>query len=577
MQPFNTATFLAMKTNYSLPSVVVALSYDVVYDDYDTIDVSSLIKGIPTVCILNFATALEGKTHYQFNYQPSQRNLIFNMCKYLDSNARRRVRKFMSNHSEVMLISTETLFYVCGLALQNYEPIDSTEKDFLLYEDEFEKVYKAILYFNKKWTDDQVRGNAMNIIDISLLVDIPIVEFKLYKDFRPQLYKAIQFFIFCSNDTHYKNILDLFCTDHNVNDWHEYLLNLFSFYEATLRGQYVRIDKNFPSDKVFFDQYIIDINDCHDLVDDHNALKYFRDHFLYPIKEGIYLPISPDLLVDKFYQAIKFDVFKTIQKHNIKRNNGKEYKSLPVFNSELGTNFSEPYLLYTLFEEIYKGRKDVVMFTGSELKKMNVPEEPDFYLRIGNCVFIFENKDILFPDMAKYSGEAKVIKETIIDKICKYPDASSKGVSREGFGQIHKSIENIIDNGLMDQIDPGIVNVKSVYPVLVSYDKAFSALGVNLTVIEEYQRILKEHPIKKPIFISIPTIMEFDSLLLCAYRLHTKEFDLRKLIMNYLISNQGNLQPFSTYVLDNPLKNASSSEEENKFLYGDLLKDITIP
>lgn len=41
------------KHGYRFPTVYVALTYDCLYDDYDTVNVHELLDGIPSICILN--------------------------------------------------------------------------------------------------------------------------------------------------------------------------------------------------------------------------------------------------------------------------------------------------------------------------------------------------------------------------------------------------------------------------------------------------------------------------------------------------------------------------------------------
>lgn len=85
-----------------------------------------------------------------------------------------------------------------GLVLQNFTPQSSGDSELSICQDEYESVFKTIIYCNQRWIDEQGNGIEANssIEDVSMLLDLPMVEFKLHKDFKTQLYKACCFFLF---------------------------------------------------------------------------------------------------------------------------------------------------------------------------------------------------------------------------------------------------------------------------------------------------------------------------------------------------------------------------------------------
>lgn len=122
---------------------------------------------------------------------------------------RLKVSKFIKEHyNQVSFIESSTCFYLYALALQNFQQYDASDKELNLCQDEYEAVFKALLYCNQRWTDEQMDGlsNPSDLTEISVRVDLPIVEFKYHKDFKAQVYKAIQFFKFAESDNYYKTI-----------------------------------------------------------------------------------------------------------------------------------------------------------------------------------------------------------------------------------------------------------------------------------------------------------------------------------------------------------------------------------
>ena len=550
------------KIKSSIPDVLVVLSYDGIYSDYKSVNAHNLLKNIPTLSVLHYVTQKTNQIIYSFGNQSLQRTMVHEVNQYLPKTVKKKVQEFIWEHKSISYIDFYGSMLLMGLALQNFTPHEEDDKELFLCQDEYEAVFKAVIYCNQRWTDKQSQGVdnriSKDIVSMSLLIDLPIVEFKLHKDFKTQLYKAFCFFDFCKGDEEYFEYLKSFCSNKKVKNWQEYILKLFAFFEASLRSQYIKVDTKMENDVRFFNQYIVSLQDCKDLWSEHNALKYFRDHFLFEITDGTYLLLNANLLVDKFYQGLKFDFFQSL--------NGK-YKTYSDFNSDLATRFSERHLLYKLMRKIYPDNSKTKMFTGEELKQKGVVGEPDLYLRIGTTLFLFEYKDVTLGDNIKYSQDIQAIKRGINDRLCKY------GEKKKGAGQLLYNIKRIFDEGLMNGLDLDVSGVLKVYPIILTTDRSFSALGVNALVIREFSNMIKNSPIYKEVFISIPIIMELDTMILCAKRLHDGAIILSDILDEYLLE-RNRLISFSTYMYDNYIKKKIPEASEIEFLFGEVSQKI---
>ena len=219
---------------------------------------------------------------------------------------------------------------------------------------------------NKIWTDQQLSKDKHPLSDMLLKMDIPIVESKHYKDFRPQLYKANQFFTFCENDSIFNSYLSFFVQDKNVRNWGDYVVLLFNIYSYSINN--CILPHGNANEQQFLSQYVIDPKDeSVRIIWDKGTegMKYLRDHFLYAMSDGNYLLLDANLLIDKIYQGLKFELYKTIQAHSLPNAKGKPYNGLHDFNSTLGEVFSERHLLYELIGKIYNGG-NALCFTGDE-------------------------------------------------------------------------------------------------------------------------------------------------------------------------------------------------------------------
>lgn len=556
------------------PVMFVAIGYDDVYDDFNNVNPLKLLDGIPTEVVLKFVAEKYSSVFYAQSDVSVQRQYIRDFCPYLRPPNRQRIWRFIKNNetsgNHVLLYSAMGCMMIYRLALQSYCPLEQGD-DTEVCEDEYEPIFKALLYCNKIWTDQQLNKDKCSASDMLLKMDIPVVESKHYKDFRPQLYKAYQFFTFSENDATFKNYLSCFEQDKRVKNWADYVVLLFNIYSHSIKK--CILPHGNDNEQRFLSQYEINVEDdaLRTIWDEGNiGMRYLRDHFLYRMNDGNYLLLDVNLLIDKIYQGLKFEFFKTIQTHSLPNAKGKQYKNLADFNSTLGNTFSERHLLYALMKKIYNGG-NAICFTGDELKQAEINGEPDFYLRIENTLFLIEFKDLLFPDELRYSNSVNNIKVGILDRLCK-----DDGINpRKGGGQLLFTINEILNQGLFDKIDRGGKNVKQIFPIIVTTDRAFSAMGVNSVVIKEFNNIQqRKYVFKQPVEIYVPVVMNIDSLISLSYRLHTSKLQLSNLLLEYIMGNWKCLSSFDDYVSDEYKETNKDRSAALEYLFGPMVARV---
>ena len=555
------------------PIAFVAIGYDNVYDDFTNVNPLKILEGIPTIAILKYVVEDYSSIFYAQSNESAQRNLIYKFCTYLPIKTRQRIWKFIRNTEadghHVFLYEAIGCRMLYRLALQTYTPLNEND-DIELCENEYEPLFKAILYCNKLWTDQQLLQKQCPLSEILLKIDIPIVENKQYKDYRTQLYKAYRFFSFCEKDVLFRTYLPYFIQDKNVENWGEYIMLLFNGYFYSIKDCIIPHGNN--SENKFLSQFLIDTDDTTlaTLWDIGNkGFEYFYNHFLYMMPNGDFLLLDANLLIDKLYQGLKFDLFQTIQKHCLLNKKGKHYKDISEFNSTLGTIFSERHLLYELIDKIYN-KSNIIKFTGEELKAAGIEGEPDYYLRIEDDLFLIEYKDLIFPDSLRYSDNIDDIKQGIINRLC-----LDDGIKRKGGGQLLFNIDRILNHNLMDNIDIRWKSVKRIFPLIVTTDRAFSAMGVNFCVIESFDQIMKrKYSFKQPVLIFKPVILNIDSLIILSYRLNKSILQLSDVLYDYIMLNWKNISSFDNYVYDKYKESKTDLTGSIHFLLEDLVKRI---
>lgn len=148
--------------------------------------------------------------------------------------------------------------------------------------------------------------------------------------------------------------------------------------------------------------------------------------------------------------------------------------------------------------------------SGDELKPFfDSKGEPDFYIRKGDHAFVFEYKDLTLNNNIKYSSDTEFIKQEIIRRICK-----GGNKQRKGAGQLLHSINSIINEDRLAPVDQHASKVDVFFPIVVTTDRAFSALGINKIIIPEFANIAKEYNLTTT-HIAPVVIIDYDTLLYC--------------------------------------------------------------
>lgn len=574
----------------ALPDVYVAASWEALYSDIDgndisdilkKIDVAGIIKDIPTVIILHHVAIWMNSLVYAPMANKNNQTIWNQLRNGLPHDKKNRMLRFMRKFPKWSIATTESLSYLTQLAIANFQ--DFSEEDDIdldLSWEEREKLFDAILYLNSLWQYHQMKGiesndNYKDVVNLSLRMDLPIVEFKIFKNFKIQLFKAILFFTFLENDEHYRALLPLFYNDFNVTSWENYLLILFGFLEASIKTPYVNVSPETEhSDTIikFLNQFVVDINNP--VVKTFNPNipipSYYRNHFLMAMSRNYFQLLNPNLLADKFFQGLKFQMFQTIDKHGFLSAKKKPIKDQPTFNSLIGVPFAEKTLLHRVMKLTFP-ESNWKHLTEEDFDHVGKKDAaPDYYLRRGEDLFLIECKDLTLGDKIKYSDDIDYIRTEILDRLCRFdePNSSGKNVNK-GAGQLHFAIKNIYEKRLLDGLDNDPESVKNIYPIIIVTDTAFSAIGVNALIIEKYAEITRRAPIDKAVLIHIPTIIDIDTLIHLSYRISNGDIDLATELNEYHMNNHLHLKPFTIVMYDKYINDHITTNQELRHLFGD--------
>ena len=560
------------------PLIMIAPNFKNIYGNV-VLDIEQTLISIPTIPLLEFLISHQNKVIYAFSNIEQQTRFTQEMCEYLSFKDKQRllgVLKSQKSSTCCMLFDNMSCMMVCGLALSHFNN-DNRE----LRKEEIANIYKLLTYFNGVWTYVSKKDlNNRNYLDLSILSDLPISEFKLYKNPITQIYKACVFFEFCENEAVYKEYLNAFCKDKGVKNWREYVLKIFALYDGTLKTNlYISFKEN-DFEKTFFEQYELADKECNLHFDDYSKflnyrplLKLLRDKFIYKPEQNKFLILNANLLADKLYQGLKFELFQTAKNHALLDETGKPVKSFDTFCSNYGRSFSEDKLfartMYKIFDFADKCLVD------SELRAKQIIPPSDFYLRIGSDVFVFEFKDELFNEDVKFSQDIIKIKSTIIEKICRKGNADNNG--NKGAFQVLATIESILNGGWNRIEDIDIQEIKRIFPIVVTTDRAFSAMGVNYFVRDQVKNVISSLRKFSTANIYDPIIIDYDIFFAIGRSIQAREIDFAQMLHSFDAHTHSTTPlnsyvPFNTFAIDQYVHSKGYNAEDTRFFIDDIIK-----
>lgn len=415
-----------------------------------------------------------------------------------------------------IIINRAAIIFLFSSYLENKSLVDSKRskesKNSIL-----ESVLLANDILNKKQEnyskDISDLDKVESLLDLSFYIKFENSEFDRYDNDKIDVYKLAYCVIFRFNklidflnfpqNINYKNGLIRYFKLDNETELKHYVFNLIfsSLINKVVDQNNTLVFEKDEKLELFLNNII--------LVDTNSESNYIDYTILKetPIirkNENEYIVIDYFYLFEKFNKGIKFILKDIYNKENGFDNNGGE------FSNFYNKNFIESYFSRTLLDEIFC-RKYYIKLNDSELNMTGVP---DYYLRIGNSVFLFEVKDNFIQGLNKTNYN-----KTALDK-----EIAAKLIDKKGIAQLINHIEKI-SNRNFEYCDKEYLNNRKrfqIFPILVLNDRIFDTIGFNYKM----NKIFRE---KKSKFINqrfvVNDLVTFDLNTLIFYKDFIKEKD----------------------------------------------------
>lgn len=547
----------------------IDLNTIITYSDIfeEKICAESLCDNLPLIASMRYIACEMSSVVICVNDMESQNQALDKLASTLDFPHEQKLSAIRAKNNVLLLISESS--FICYRYLVRFCSDIDTKAE--LTQTQKEDLYKLILLCNEDIAFKQTRNidltikpkDIVDIRNIFIRQDLPLVEFRTIKSFETQIYKASLFFEFIEQNKEWSTYLEAFYKEKHVSHWTEYINMVFSLINDVITNKENQYEINTTDTHAlsYLDDLCIDFQEVKssgELSDEDNWLNYFRNKFLLKLEDG-YILLNLNLLIDKIFQGLFFDY------KNVMVKNG--FSSTKTIHDKKGQLFSEPYLLYPLLYAISSAGYDKVL-SENRLISLGLEKKalPDFYLRKGECAILFEFKDVTLGNASKYSSDTDEIIENINRRLCTQK-VNSKGETsqREGVAQLIHSLDKIYNHGLLAGIDPNYNIVNTVFPVIITTDRSFSAAGINMLITEGFTAIQKTVRLKIPKLVIKPIIVELDTLLSCLSSIKRQKLELCSLLWEY-VTQSNPINSFASFVHDRYIKNDS-----NKILNDTLL------
>lgn len=345
--------------------------------------------------------------------------------------------------------------------------------------------------------------NIINYISKSLLVN-SISNYEFTKvDPQNQIvsnfYKSFLLLNFLKSQ--YSDLYNCFITHYKVDNSHDYFKRILPIAFDALKAfliedKYGILKVENDNENQFLDRLIANKDIIPSNIEDD--FKNLRANPLFKLSENEYVIIDLIFAINRIFTSIFWDIKLLNEKQKIIK---KDWFGVYTYD------FVEKYLCYRVFDKIY-ARRSYVRFSGDEIKsKFAVDTEPDYYIRNGKKIFIYEIKASIITGKTKQSFDIDLIEEELNKKF--YFDKNDfKAVK-----QLIERIELIAKNDYKSCYDKNIPNNFTIVPILVFTDIAMNTPGVNYLLNKWFQEEIKKSQFLSGISIKPLVLVDINTLI----------------------------------------------------------------
>lgn len=495
--------------------------------------------------------------------------LLFKMTSNLQHEVTNYLQFISDEVGNYVFIDRASLLILIEYILENHNDSDI---DILKSKDDFSNLFIAYLLC----CDKRIHYSSQDLLQINdiqsqILYHLPaqlkINDVIFPKDYRVEFIRFYYFMFFCEQDVDFREYLKVFLQKKHIEKWEDYLHFVFYTYLTNSTNEegasnLVKIVPDQYYEKFFLDSLRIDISDFKrtaDFIGLRSKPVYYHGNNLYSI-------VSPKFFLDKMFNGLLFD-FASI----LKDKDDDKIKNYPQLKQLVGERFAEKYLFYEImqgcFSKIYKK-----LISGEVLKNKLGDGQPDFYIRKGKNVFLFEFKDIMLNANIKHSGNLEKIQHEFLQNFeLKTIEKSGKKqkVKSKGITQLLNVIENHLKTILKEADRIEIIDKLNVYPIIVYQDPCFDIEGFRHWLSNRFEELKLSKDIPNNYFVKECVMLPLYLLIKLEDYFNDGRLQLDILIDDYIVeckkSEQNKLLPFNKYIMRQAKAKGYKEEMSSRF------------
>lgn len=337
--------------------------------------------------------------------------------------------------------------------------------------------------------------------------DITGIQSELRTQLINQTVRCITLFEFLTQKEELKDIYFDFLTDYNILSWERYLCTYWSvvakigFNTGIIDFKRV-LDMDHLLEESVIDRDSTDIHLNISIDDNIDYVAFRRKPFL-KLGPRVYAIIDVGFVIDRIYNALFFELNNFWNK--------RHPENPDEFNRIFTTEYSEEFMLANTMKEVAE-KYGWLALTDAECgeivpsKRLSSP--PDFYIRKGKDIILFEGKDVKIKKEIKADGTISDLLKTAERNFVGYYDDNGK-YRLKGVGQLVRNAKRIQDGAFL--WDTEAMRDCTIYLVLVLSDPRQVAAGwknyLNRRMYEECRRVgVDESRIKPLILVDLGTL-----------------------------------------------------------------------
>ena len=341
------------------------------------------------------------------------------------------------------------------------------------------KLYTAFLIANE-FTLNRNQGEAPYKLedDLELYLACLLMSRYTYNDFinqesdinelvRNQNPRTGKFFNLVSQHPQLKDLYDEFLQVYGLISWKDYLRTYWSILAlARYKTGVINFERLRDEDELLSEQIVDkDSIDIHEVISLEDNVDYqaFREKPFIKIAPHEYAVIDVSFMIYRMFDGLYF-IFNDLWQC-------KHPDNTQGFNTIFTTEFSEGTVLVNCLKEV-ANTHGWLSLTDNECKSI-VPERklsspPDFYIRDGKDVILFECKDVKIPKEVKAEGTIQQLLDEVDKDFVGYHDTKKNKWRYKGVGQLVRNAKRILEGEFI--WDKNVDKNNRIFLVLVLAD-----------------------------------------------------------------------------------------------------------